>query len=102
MKKVKFIPSLTGGGAERVAVNLFKALNFNYIIVLDDREIYYNVPREKIIFLKFPAWVDFRLPSLEALKHQLKEGWYIFLHLYRAIFCLLVVFLYWDFSQVKK
>ncbi len=42
--------SLSGGGAERVAVNLFKALNFKKIFLLE-KEIKYEIPEEKIEYL---------------------------------------------------
>jgi glycosyltransferase involved in cell wall biosynthesis len=55
MSKVIFIPAILKGGAERVAVNLFKALNFDYILLLDDREIAYELPRDKIYSINSPA-----------------------------------------------
>ncbi len=42
--------SLSGGGAERVAVNLFKALNFEKIFLLE-KEVKYEIPEEKIEYL---------------------------------------------------
>lgn len=55
MSKVIFIPAISKGGAERVAVNLFRALNFDYILLLDDREIAYELPRDKIYSINSPA-----------------------------------------------
>ncbi len=55
--KAIFIPSIGTGGAERVAVNLMKKLNFDYLILLDDTHIAYPIPlpKERIISIKSPA-----------------------------------------------
>ncbi|MEM1803750.1 MAG: hypothetical protein QXR80_04535, partial [Desulfurococcaceae archaeon] len=57
MAKAIFIQSLGPGGAERVAVNLMKKLNFDYLILLDDTHIAYPIPlpKERIISIKSPA-----------------------------------------------
>ena len=57
MAKAIFIPSIGTGGAERVAVNLIKKLNFDYLILLDDTHIAYPIPlpKERIISIKSPA-----------------------------------------------
>jgi len=57
MAKAIFIPSIGPGGAERVAVNLAKQINFDYLILLDDRNMSYSIPipKERIISLNSPA-----------------------------------------------
>lgn len=55
--KAIFIPSIGPGGAERVASNLAKQINFDYLILLDDRNMSYSIPipKERIISLNSPA-----------------------------------------------
>lgn len=55
MSKLIFSPSLSKGGAERVAVNLFRSLDFDYLLVLDDRDIVYSVPNDKCVSLNSPT-----------------------------------------------
>ncbi|GBD03697.1 N-acetylgalactosamine-N, N'-diacetylbacillosaminyl-diphospho-undecaprenol4-alpha-N-acetylgalactosaminyltransferase [bacterium HR19] len=50
MGKFILINSLSGGGAEKVAVNLFKALIFEKFFLLE-KEVKYDIPEEKTIFL---------------------------------------------------
>jgi hypothetical protein len=50
MAKHILINSLSGGGAERVAVNLFKALDFENFFLLE-KDIKYDVPKERVIYL---------------------------------------------------
>ncbi|MEM5861226.1 MAG: hypothetical protein QXJ20_02430 [Candidatus Aenigmatarchaeota archaeon] len=53
MAKAIFIPSIGTGGAERVAVNLIKKLNFDYLILLDDTHIAYPIPLPMVIWRTF-------------------------------------------------
>ncbi len=53
MAKAIFIPSIRTGGAERVAVNLMKKLNFDYLILLDDTHIAYPIPLPMVIWRTF-------------------------------------------------
>jgi len=50
MNSFLLLNSLAGGGAERVAVNLFRKLEFDKIFLLE-RDVKYEVPKEKLIFL---------------------------------------------------
>ncbi|GIW66816.1 MAG: glycosyltransferase [Candidatus Parcubacteria bacterium] len=50
MKKFILINSLYGGGAEKVALNLFRSLDFEKIFLLE-KDIKYEVPKEKLVFL---------------------------------------------------
>ncbi|GIW65710.1 MAG: glycosyltransferase [Candidatus Parcubacteria bacterium] len=50
MKKFILINSLYGGGAEKVAFNLFRTLDFDKIFLLE-KDIKYEVPKEKVVFL---------------------------------------------------
>ncbi len=50
MRRFILINSLYGGGAERVALNLFRSLNLEKIFLLE-QDIKYEIPKEKIIFL---------------------------------------------------
>ncbi|SMO55226.1 Glycosyltransferase involved in cell wall bisynthesis [Balnearium lithotrophicum] len=68
MSKAILINSLAKGGAERVAVNLFRALNFDYLIVFDDSDIAYDVPREKIICLGAPPSKGLRTKFLNLIR----------------------------------
>jgi len=68
MAKAILINSLAKGGAERVAVNLFKALNFDYFVVFDDKDIAYNVPREKIICLGIPPSKNLKAKLLNLIR----------------------------------
>ncbi|BAU23563.1 glycosyl transferase family 1 [Caldimicrobium thiodismutans] len=50
MSSYLLLNSLSGGGAERVTVNLFKALNFKKFFLLE-KEVKYEIPEEKIEYL---------------------------------------------------
>lgn len=50
MRRFILINSLYGGGAEKVAINLFRSLNFEKIFLLE-QDIKYEISKEKIIFL---------------------------------------------------
>ncbi len=50
MNTYLLLNSLAGGGAERVAVNLFKRLEFDKLFLLE-RDVKYEVPEEKLVFL---------------------------------------------------
>lgn len=54
--RIIFLYCLGGGGAERVAVNLFKQVGFDYILVLDERENAYDFPSDRLHVLRLPAF----------------------------------------------
>jgi hypothetical protein len=50
-KKAILIPNLLGGGAERVASDLYKALKFDYFFLFE-RKIKYDISNQNIISLE--------------------------------------------------
>lgn len=59
MSKAILIPTISKGGAEKVAYNLWKAGLFDYIIVFDGRINAYGIPEKFIINLELPSSVFF-------------------------------------------
>ncbi|KUK13313.1 MAG: hypothetical protein XD52_1401, partial [bacterium 42_11] len=54
MSRLILIPHLGSGGAERVAVNLFRALGFEGVITFENR-VAYDLPSEKVECIESPA-----------------------------------------------
>lgn len=56
MANIIFMFCISKGGVERVAINLFYNLGvFDYILVIDDREIAYEFPKDRLLSLDSPV-----------------------------------------------
>jgi PST family polysaccharide transporter len=82
MERMKYITFLNITAKLIFTVSIFifihKASDYIYVPLLNSLGfIVAGIMALWIVFRDFE--VDFRFPSLEALKHQLKEGWYIFI-----------------------
>ncbi|MCS7233885.1 MAG: glycosyltransferase [Synergistetes bacterium] len=82
MTKLILIPHLGRGGAERVAVNLFKALGFDGFITFENL-IDYPMPEEKVFCINSPASqslfkkflnLPFRIYRIRKIKKKLKPN----------------------------
>jgi PST family polysaccharide transporter len=82
MERMKYITFLNITAKLIFTISIFifvhKASDYIYVPLLNSLGfIVAGIMALWIVFRDFS--IDFRFPSLEALKHQLKEGWYIFI-----------------------